>query len=61
MSFDLLVDSGREIARAYGAVKENGSSIQRTVVIVDCDGKVQFLEEGAPSAEALLRALDGMK
>lgn len=55
--FDLLVDEGRLVADAYGAVKPDGSGIQRTVVIVGKDGRIIFKEEGAPPPAELLAAI----
>jgi peroxiredoxin len=55
--FDLLVDEGRLVADAYGAVKPDGSGIQRTVVIIGKDGRVIFREQGAPPPADLLDAI----
>lgn len=55
--FDLLVDEGRLVAEAYGAVKPDGSGIQRTVVIVGKDGRVLYREQGAPPPADLLAAI----
>lgn len=52
--FDLLVDEGRQVAARYGAIKPDGSGIQRTVVIVGKDGRVIFREAGAPAPVRLL-------
>lgn len=57
--FDLLVDEGRLVADAYGAVKPDGSGIQRTVVIVGKDGQIIFKEAGAPPPAELLTAIRG--
>ena len=46
--FELLVDEGMNVARAYGALKPDGSGIARTVVIVGKDGKVIYRQAGAP-------------
>ncbi len=56
--FDLLVDEGREVATAYGAVKPEGSGIQRTVVIVGKDGRVLYRAAGAPPPGELLAAIE---
>ena len=55
--FDLLVDDGRRVAEAYGAIKPDGSGIQRTVVIVGKDGRVLFRAAGAPPPGNLLAAI----
>lgn len=57
LPFDLLVDEDRRIAEAYGAVKEDGSGIQRTVVVVGQGGKVIFREAGAPLPGNILQAV----
>jgi peroxiredoxin len=57
LPFDLLVDEGRRIADAYGAVKEDGSGIQRTVVVVGQGGKILFREAGAPLPGNILQAV----
>lgn len=57
LPFDLLVDEGRLIADAYGAVKPDESGIQRTVVVVGPDGKVVFREAGAPLPGNILQAV----
>ncbi len=55
--FDLLVDEGRAVAAAYGAVKPDGSGIQRTVVIVGKDGRVLYRAAGAPPPGELLAVI----
>ena len=55
--FDLLVDEGRQVAAAYGAIKPDGSGIQRTVVIVGKDGRVLYRASGAPPPAALMAAI----
>ena len=57
--FDLLVDEGRAVATAYGAIKPDGSGIQRTVVIVGKDGRVLYRASGAPPPGELLAAIAG--
>jgi len=57
LTYPLLVDGEREVAAAYGALKDNGKSIQRSVVLVGKDGKVAFAKRGAPSWELILEAL----
>ena len=53
----LLVDEGRAVATAYGAIKPDGSGIQRTVVIVGKDGRVLYRASGAPPPGELLAAI----
>ncbi len=55
--FDLLIDEGLAVAKAYGAAKPDGSGIQRTVVIVGKDGRVLYRAEGAPPPTELLEAV----
>jgi peroxiredoxin Q/BCP len=56
-NFPLLSDPGREVAAAYGALKEDRKGMYRTVVLVGRDGTVKFAERGAPPAERILRGL----
>lgn len=58
LPFDLLVDEGSQVATTYGAIKPDGSEIARTVVIVGKDGRVVFVESGAPSIETLIAAVE---
>ncbi len=55
--FPLLVDTGREVAKAYGAVKLGGVAIQRSVVLVGQDGRVLFAKHGAPGPDVSLAGL----
>ena len=59
LPFDLLVDEGLAVARAYGALKPEGDRINRTVVIVGKDGRVHFRAEGAPPPSELVAAIEG--
>ena len=56
--FDLLVDEGRAVAATYGALKPDGSGIQRTVVIVGKDGRVLYRATGAPPPGELLAVIE---
>ena len=56
--FDLLVDEGRAVATAYGALKPDGSGIQRTVVIVGKDGRVLYRAAGAPPPGELIAVIE---
>ena len=53
----LLVDEGMEVATAYGAVREDGSGISRSVVVVGMDGTVVFSEPGAPASARIVNAV----
>lgn len=55
--FELLVDEGNAVAKAYGAVKDDGESISRSVVVVGKDGKVVFSESGAPAMPRVINAV----
>lgn len=57
LNFDLLVDDGAEVARAYGAIRPEGEGIQRSVVVVGKNGTVLFAENGAPPWQRILMDL----
>jgi thioredoxin-dependent peroxiredoxin len=57
--FPLLSDTDRAIAAAYGALKEDGRAIQRTVYGIQRDGTVAFSARGAPSPSDVIAALQG--
>lgn len=57
LPFDLLVDEGLGVAKAYNALKPEGDRILRTVVIIGKDGKIIFRAQGAPSPAELLGAI----
>ncbi len=54
--FKLISDEGRSIATAFGALKDNGTSIQRSVFVLQ-GGTVRFATTGAPSSDQILGAL----
>ena len=58
LPFPLLSDRDRTAAGAYGALKDDGTKIQRTVVLVHRNGKVVFAVQGAPGAGISLPHLD---
>ena len=58
LGFPLLSDPDRAIAAAYGALKENGRGIQRTVYAIDRHGRIAFAVRGAPPPSEILAALD---
>lgn len=58
--FPLISDPGSKIAQAFGAVKENGTSIRRSVFLIQ-GGTVRWSKEGAPSSEEILGALAGAR
>jgi peroxiredoxin Q/BCP len=55
--FILISDADRSIARAYGALRLGGLSVQRSVVGIDEDGIVRYAVRGAPPASEILGAL----
>ena len=57
LTFPLLSDPGLAIAMAYGAVRPDGSSIARSVVLIEQDGTVVYSQAGAPGAKIVLEAL----
>lgn len=59
LPFPLLSDPELAIARAYGAVRPDGLTIARSVVVVGRDGSVAYSQAGAPGAEIVLEAVRG--
>ena len=57
LPFPLLSDPGLTIARAYGAVRPDQSSVARSVVLIEQDGQVVYSQAGAPGAAIVLQAL----
>ncbi len=57
LPFPLLSDPDRTATAGYGALKEDGKKIQRTVVLVDHDGTVAYAARGMPGADENLKAL----
>ena len=55
--FPLLSDSDRGIAHAYGALKEDGRGIQRSVYAIRKDGTIAFAARGAPAPSDILASL----
>ncbi len=57
LPFDLLVDDGLHVARAYDALKPEGKSINRTVIVVGKDGRIIYRATGAPPPEEIIAAI----
>ena len=57
LPFDLLVDDGLHVARAYDALKPDRPSINRTVVVVGKDGRVLYRAIGAPPPQEIVAAI----
>ncbi|MCZ6867822.1 MAG: redoxin domain-containing protein [Chloroflexi bacterium] len=60
MPFPLLSDADRSVAQAYQALKPNGKSIQRTVLILDQEGTIRYVKQGMPKDSDLLDAIREM-
>ncbi|HEX7242397.1 MAG TPA: peroxiredoxin [Longimicrobiaceae bacterium] len=56
LDFPLIVDEGKEIARAFGTLKENGG-IARSTFLIDTHGKIVYAAPGAHGADEVLEAL----
>lgn len=54
--FPICVDKDKKVAEAYGALKPSGG-IQRTVVLVDRQGRVAWAVQGMPSTEEIKAAV----
>lgn len=57
--FPICVDEGKKVAAAYGALKPEGG-IQRTVVLVNKQGAVTWVQQGMPSTEEILKEVDAL-
>ena len=60
LPFPLLSDPDRSVSHAYDAVKANGKSIQRSVLIIDTEGVIRYLKRGMPQDSELLQALNDL-
>ena len=60
LPFPLLSDADRSVSHAYHAVKANGRSIQRSVLIIDTHGVIRYLKRGMPKDSELLEALHNL-
>ena len=57
LTYPLLVDEDSKVAQAYGATKDDGKGIERSVVLIDTNGVVVFAQRGAPGWDVILEAL----
>ena len=57
LPFVLLSDSERGVSEAFGVLKSNGKSLERTVYLVGQDGRIRFASRGAPGAAVSLEPL----
>ena len=55
--FALATDADRSVASAYHALKENGTSIERSVYAIGPDGLIRFAERGIGDNKDVLAAL----
>jgi thioredoxin-dependent peroxiredoxin len=57
LTFPLLSDPDLAVARAYGALRPDGLTLARSVVLIEQDGVVAYSQAGAPGAHIVLEAL----
>jgi peroxiredoxin len=57
LNFPLLSDPDLTMARAYGALRPDGLTIARSVVLIEQDATIVYSQAGAPGAEIVLEAL----
>ncbi len=57
LTYPLLIDEGSGVSHAYGATKDDGKGIERSVVLIDINGVVVFAQRGAPGWDVILEAL----
>lgn len=57
--FDLLIDVDKKVSLAYGAIKLffNKTIINRSVILIDKEGKIIYLKRGLPADEEILKQL----
>ena len=60
-NFPLLSDPHRQVCAAYGVLKANGKSVQRTVYIIDKNGIIRYAKQGLPPDSELLEVLRGLQ
>ncbi|HEV2145867.1 MAG TPA: peroxiredoxin [Longimicrobiaceae bacterium] len=58
LDFPLIVDEGKEIARAYGTLGENGWTA-RSTFLIDTHGRIVYAAPGAHGADEVLEAIRG--
>lgn len=56
-NFPILVDAERAMASEYHCLKENGTSIERTVYIIDGEGVIRYATRGLPPDSELEDAI----
>lgn len=58
-AFPICADAEKKVAAAYGVLKPEGG-IQRMVILVNKAGVVTWVQEGMPSTEEILEAIDAL-
>ena len=58
LDFPLILDTDREIARAFGTLRETGG-IARSTFLIDTHGRIVFAAPGAHGADEVLEAIRG--
>jgi peroxiredoxin len=57
LNFPLLSDPDLTVTRAYGALRPDGLTIARSVVLIEQDATIVYSQAGAPGAGIVLEAL----
>ncbi len=57
--FALATDADRRVAAAYHALKDNGTSIERSVYVLGPDRTIRYAARGIPDNAEVLAALGG--
>jgi thioredoxin-dependent peroxiredoxin len=57
----LLADPEAQVAKAYGTVKETGTSANRKLFVIDKKGIIRHIHEGMPTNETLLAFVKDLK
>jgi peroxiredoxin Q/BCP len=57
----LLADPDGKVAKAYGTLKEGGTTANRKLFVIDKQGVIRHIHEGMPTNEALLTLVKGLK
>jgi thioredoxin-dependent peroxiredoxin len=57
----LLADPDANVAKAYGTLKEGGTSANRRLFVIDKTGVIRHIHEGMPTNETLLSFVKNLK
>lgn len=55
--FALATDANRSVAEAFHALKDNGTSIERSVYVIGPDGTIRYAARGIPDNSEVFAAL----